>query len=91
MTFMGKLSAYHKLLADSSLHRTEWSQKPDYCIIALLNTSCFLAQMSVRKKTNYALFQDYLEVYGCEKVSKLTFTFIPYSPGADGNHVGCLY
>lgn len=59
------------------------------CIMSLLN-SCLQAQMSVTNKTNYPLFQDYLEAYGCEIASKFTFTFIPYSPSANGNHVGYL-
>lgn len=56
---------------------------PEYFMFSSTN-------VSEEKKPNCPLFQDYLEVYGCEKASKLTFIFIPYSPSADGNHVGYL-
>ena len=50
MTFMGKQSASHNTAGWPQSIRGQTGNRTHYYIMSLLNTSCFLAQMSVRTK-----------------------------------------
>lgn len=90
MTFVGKLSASHKLLADLSLRRDRLESEasllhyvtPEYFMFSSTNVS--------EEKTKLSSVSGLSRGLWLEKASKLTFTFIPHSPSANGNHVGYL-